>query len=219
MPFSHLFIQYLSDDPQFFWAVCITVVVSICIHELAHGITAIAFGDSTPIETGHMTLNPVKHMGVSSLILLLVAGIAWGVMPVNPNRLRGRYARSLVALAGPASNIIMAAAALAILAGLERVSPEGFGPAQSPLYSRDFLWIFGSVNVTLAIFNLIPIPPLDGSNIVAGLSPAAANIMRNMRTSGQAGVIFLLIFMFAGKYISPLSKQISQGYFQWVSGL
>ena len=73
-----MFIEQLSTDPQYFFAVCITVVLSVCLHELAHGIVAIWLGDRTPIETGHMTLNPAVHMGWMSLVLLLVAGIAWG---------------------------------------------------------------------------------------------------------------------------------------------
>ncbi len=87
-------IEQLSKDPQFFLAVCITVVLSICVHELAHGIVAIWHGDRTPIETGHMTLNPAVHMGAMSLILLLVAGIAWGQMPITPSRLHDHVAQS-----------------------------------------------------------------------------------------------------------------------------
>src|SRR4051794_8117784 len=103
-----MFFEELQKDPRFFMAVVITVVVSICIHELSHGFMAIALGDRTPIESGHMTLNPAVHMGVFSVLCLLTAGIAWGSMPVDPTRLRGRYADALVAAAGPASNVVLA---------------------------------------------------------------------------------------------------------------
>ena len=69
-----MFIEQLSKDPRFFFAMLITIVVSICLHELAHGFAAIWLGDRTPIESGHMTLSPFVHMGVVSLICLLLAG-------------------------------------------------------------------------------------------------------------------------------------------------
>src|SRR4051812_36019683 len=82
-----MFLQEAQSNPRFFLAVCITVILSITIHELAHGIVAVWRGDDTPIETGHMTLNPAVHMGVISIVCLLLAGISWGSMPVDPSRL------------------------------------------------------------------------------------------------------------------------------------
>src|SRR5437763_14219429 len=116
-----VFIQELATDQRFFFAVCITVVVSICLHELAHGVVAVLLGDRTPIESGHMTLNPAAHISPVSLICLLLAGIAWGLMPVDPRRMRGRYAESFVALAGPAANVLLAVAALASLGIWQRL--------------------------------------------------------------------------------------------------
>jgi Zn-dependent protease len=213
-----MFIEQLSKDPQFFLAVCISVVLSVCVHELAHGIVAVWFGDRTPIETGHMTLNPAVHMGGMSLVLLVVAGIAWGQMPITPTRLQGRFARSLVALAGPASNILMAAIALTVLGIWQRLT-DGVRPETPALGTFEYLLgIFGLINVTLAIFNLIPIPPLDGSNLLVGLSPEIADFMANMRRNGQAMIAFLVVFAFAGKFISPLADKISLQYLQLVRG-
>src|SRR6056297_3003392 len=76
------------------WAVW--VILSICLHELAHGWTAIRLGDDTPVVTGHMTWNPIVHMGAFSLFVFAFIGIAWGQMPINPSKLRGRYAESVV---------------------------------------------------------------------------------------------------------------------------
>jgi Zn-dependent protease len=213
-----MFIEQLSKDPEYFIVVCISVVLSICLHELAHGIVAIWFGDRTPIETGHMTMNPVVHMGATSLILLLVAGIAWGQMPITPKRLRGRYARSLVALAGPASNVLMAAIALTALGVWQRFETDDPQTGTALYTVQHLLFEFGLINVVLAIFNLIPIPPLDGSNLLAGLSPGIAEVMQNMRRNGQAMIVFLLIFAFAGKYITPFADHIGVTYLQWVRG-
>jgi Zn-dependent protease len=213
-----MFIEQLSTDPQYFFAVCITVVLSVCLHELAHGIVAIWLGDRTPIETGHMTLNPAVHMGWMSLVLLLVAGIAWGMMPITPSRLRGRYARTLVALAGPAANVLMAAIALTILGFWQRIGVNEPPPTGALRSMRYLLGVFGLVNISLAIFNLIPIPPLDGSNVLAGLNPDIADAMAKLRRSGQSMIIFLLVFAFAGKYITPLSTQIALGFLRRVRG-
>ena len=80
-----MFLQYLSTHPQLYFAVIIVVVISICLHELAHGFAAIALGDRTPEETGHITMNPLVHMGGFSLMMLAIAGISWGAMPVDPS--------------------------------------------------------------------------------------------------------------------------------------
>jgi hypothetical protein len=90
------------------------VIGSIVLHELAHGWAAIRLGDTTPRDLGHMTWNPLVHMGGFSLVVFAVIGIAWGMMPVDPSRLRGRYGDALVALAGPAMNIVLAAVSFAV---------------------------------------------------------------------------------------------------------
>jgi Zn-dependent protease len=212
----NLFIDNLRTDPQFFFAVCITVVVSICVHELCHGIVAIWLGDRTPIETGHMTLNPVVHMGLMSLILLLSAGIAWGAMPISPSRLRGRHARAMVAFAGPLSNVLMAVLALGALGVSQRMATEP--PTEAVRQFHYFLRVFGVVNVALAIFNMLPVPPLDGSNVLADFSPEYGQLMMRLRQSGQSTIIFLLIFFFAGNYIMEAAGYIALGFLHWVRG-
>ena len=83
------------------------VIFSICLHELAHGWAAIWQGDRTPRETGHMTMNPMVHMGGASLIVFALVGIAWGLMPTDPSRYRwGRRGRIAVAAAGPLMNLL-----------------------------------------------------------------------------------------------------------------
>jgi Zn-dependent protease len=210
-----MFIQYLTTDPEFFWVVCITVVFSVCVHELSHGIVAIWHGDRTPIERGHMTLNPVKHMGINSLILLAAAGIAWGAMPISPSRLRGWHARALVAAAGPASNVIMAAVALVTVGLMLRFD---MGESDSMVHAMYWLRVFGFTNVSLAIFNLLPVPPLDGSNVLADFSPDYARLAQRMRSGGQSAIVFLVIFFFAGNAIFPASIWISKQVIQFTRG-
>src|ERR1700733_7916099 len=201
-----MFINELHENPRFFCAWCITVIVSICIHELSHGIVAIWRGDRTPIETGHMTVNPVVHMGLMSLVLLLMAGIAWGAMPVDPRRMRGRYAPALVALAGPLSNVVMATLALTVYGLLPPKDPADPPPLQF------LLWTFGVVNIALALFNMLPVPPLDGSRVLANLIPEFGQLLVALRAGGGIMIIFILVFMFAGNLIFPAAGNAARWY-------
>jgi len=141
------------------------VIFSICLHELSHGWTALRLGDQTPRITGHMTWNPIVHMGPISLIALALIGFAWGAMPVDPSRLRGRYGDAIVAFAGPAMNLSLAVTASLLAAGWVLFAPD----TNDRLYEN--VWIFLRIgvilNLLLAMFNLLPVPPLDGSRILA----------------------------------------------------
>jgi Zn-dependent protease len=199
-----VFIQYLFSDTQFFLAVVITVVISICLHELSHGLMAIWLGDRTPIETGHMAANPAVHMGLISLVTLLLAGIAWGLMPIDPRRLRGKYGPALVALAGPACNVLLGLVAMVWLGLWQRSTGLGSNQMGTQAGNLQYLlWVFGATNFELAIFNLIPIPPLDGSRILANFSSSYATMMRNFQMAGGMMVLFIFVFALAGKLILP----------------
>jgi len=214
-----MFIHYASSDLRFFLAVIVTVIVSICLHELAHGVVAIGLGDRTPIESGHMTLNPAVHMGLFSVICLLLAGIAWGSMPVDPRRLRGRFSPALVAAAGPAANVLLALAALVSLGVWQRLDLRRGDELSIPLANLQYLLrVFGTTNFMLAIFNLIPIPPLDGSRIAANFSGAYSRLMSGLSMTGGLMVLFLLVFMFAGRVIIPLAASLAESVLQFARG-
>jgi Zn-dependent protease len=168
-----MFIEQLSKNPRYFFATVIAIVLSVCLHELAHGIVAIWLGDDTPLDTGHMTLNPLVHMGPMSLVMLAIAGIAWGAMPVDPTRLRGRYGDAMVSLAGPVSNVLLATLAIVPLGLWMRFDLRHTHELSQFAYNgRYLLWIFARTNVLLAIFNMIPVPPLDGSHVLGSLLPS-----------------------------------------------
>ena len=214
-----MFIENAVKDQKFFLAVVITVVVSICIHELAHGVVAIWRGDRTPIDSGHMTLNPAVHMGLFSVIALLLAGIAWGAMPINPSRMRGRFAEAMVAVAGPVSNVLLALLALVTLGLWARHDghylPEGTRPGNF----QYFLLIFGFVNFNLALFNLIPIPPLDGARILENFSDGYKRISEHLTMSGASMLVFLVAFSAAGKVTGPAAGRMARAVLDAVSGL
>lgn len=153
------------------------LIPSVILHEVMHGVAALRFGDDTAKRAGRLTLNPIAHVDLFGTILLpTVLAIAGGgvfgyakPVPVRPSRMRRpRDHGLLTSLAGPATNIVLAvAAALALRAVL---GPETVVRAPSQLLV-EVLVAFGLVNVVLAAFNLIPVPPLDGSALVERVLP------------------------------------------------
>ncbi len=165
------------------------VIFSITLHELAHGWAALFEGDDTPRATGHMTVNPVVHMGVPSMILFLILGIAWGMMPVNPYRFRhGKWGRILVSAAGPMMNLVIAFIVLTVLGFIIDPNAE-----QSNVVT--FLLTGGFLNLILFALNMLPVPPLDGSNILSNLSDTVASWYRHPKAQMAGLLLFFLLIM------------------------
>lgn len=200
------FIQNLSDPAgrlhYFTWV--LFVVISIVLHELGHGWMALRLGDPTPRMQGRMTGNPLVHMGPFSLAALFLTGIAWGSMPIDPSRLKGRYGEAKVALAGPAMNVGLAG--LAILSAVVWLRVTGELPEDGSTAKRgfDMLWTFSSLNVLLAIFNLMPIPPLDGSHALANFNPGYARWLSSDNAQGVGIFLFIGAFLLIGLLINPI---------------
>ncbi len=186
------FIEYLFDPASqlFFGCVVITVVISIVLHELAHGWAAIWQGDDTPRQMGHMTGDPMVHMGGFSLLMLVLVGMAFGLMPVNPRNFRSRYGDALVSAAGPAMNFLLALVALTAFAVWVKISGSAIeGPSKNGQF---FLKIFGTTNIALGIFNLLPVPPLDGSTVLGNFVPA---YRRWLDSLGNPTWMLFIVFM------------------------
>ena len=177
----------------------IPAIVAITFHEAAHGFTAYYFGDPTAKNAGRLTLNPVKHVDafgtvILPLMLLLSSGgrIMFGYakpVPVDFNRLRNpRWNMILVAFAGPGMNIVLAlvSAFLLRIAFTQNVDHESM---TALLLNRSI-----QLNAILAVFNLVPIPPLDGSKVLAPLLPWA--IARPYMALERFGMIILLVLLF-----------------------
>lgn len=163
-----MFIQYLESNPVFYASVVVGMIVSIVLHELAHGWAAIRQGDDTPRLLGHMTPNPVTHMGPIGLGAVFLIGIGWGMMPVNRTNFRSRYGDAIVSFAGPAINLVLAAVGLAALGLWQRNGGIDLTDTQANLQMA--LFFFGYLNIALFIFNLAPVPPLDGCRILANFN-------------------------------------------------
>ena len=190
-----LFITKLWTAPQEFFLIALIVVFSICLHEYCHARCALMMGDPTAADRGHLTLNPFRQMGVFSLIMFLIAGIAWGMVPVDPEKARSRYpwGPAAIALAGPAANF-----ALALIGWLafgffgSRMLRQGHD-AQTLMMSNLLLLIFllGVYNIILLIFNLIPAPGLDGWNVLAELFPRLRNLSSEVAKGAMLGLMIL----------------------------
>lgn len=144
--------------------VIIGLVLAISVHEAAHAFIAYKLGDSTAKAQGRLTLNPLKHLDIMGTIMLFVAGFGWGKpVPVNPYNFKNPVKDSaLVSLAGPASNL-----ATALLLSI----PLKYGANIMPFWLENVLWVTLDISIILAIFNLLPFPPLDGSKIFAVFVP------------------------------------------------
>jgi len=189
---------------QFIFSLII-LIMSVVIHEVAHGYTAQRFGDPTARLQGRLTLNPVKHLDLfGSIIIPFITFLAGGIIfgwakpvQINPYNMTDRRKGELfTAFAGPASNLI-----LALIFGLV----IRFGMAQN-LISQGFLQmsvIIVIINITLAIFNLIPIPPLDGSKILFSLLPARFENVRYYLEAYSLVLVLLLVF-FLWRFITPI---------------
>lgn len=183
----NLFFNNIVEDPFFFWAWIIVITFSICVHEYAHAAMAYRLGDDTAATEGHLTLNPLKQMGLGSLVALLLVGIAWGAVPVDPRQLRTRRAAATVAFAGPAANLLLAlinALLLALVIRFDLFDGEAGLPARFLLYGC-------LANGILFVFNLLPVPMFDGWSVFAMFFPAMLNIAAS--TAQSISWLFLLV--------------------------
>ncbi|MEM1393424.1 MAG: site-2 protease family protein [Cyanobacteria bacterium P01_D01_bin.116] len=178
-----MFIDILFANPVFFFRYIVIIIISITLHELAHGFAAIGQGDSTPQEAGHITLNPVVHMGWQSIIFLCIAGMSWGQMPVNPDKFRnGRFSDIIVSAAGPLTNLALGFIFIALL--LISYNWE--------LVSKEFLYLAARVNFTLFLLNMLPIPPLDGFHIFSNIFPSLKKLQDSPIGIFGLVIIFLI---------------------------
>jgi Zn-dependent protease len=189
------------------------ILISITFHEVSHAYCSHRLGDPTAKNMGRLTLNPLKHLDILGTIMILVSGFGWAKpVPINPMYYKDKKKGTmLVGLAGPLSNIMLAFLFSFPMAYLG----SKYGNARiDAMFSVDQLYIFNSfspipilfnlsrffyiININLAVFNILPVPPLDGSRVLSGILPQR-QYFKIMQYENYIAVIFLLlIFIFPG---------------------
>lgn len=186
---------------------CFVVFCCLPVHELAHGYIAYKLGDDTAKKQGRLTFNPFAHLNPIGTIMIFLFGIGYArPIPVNPNRFKNpKGGMALVAIAGPLSNLLMAFVFNFVYIALAaNFNMTGFMGAV--MY---FFYFAAWVNITLAVFNLFPIPPLDGSKVLAALLPN--RIYNKYMMYERYIMIALFVLLFTGVLDKPIS--IVSGFF------
>lgn len=219
-------VQYIQN-PMELLALLLTlpgVIVAITFHEFAHAFIADKLGDDTPRRQGRLNLNPLSHIDPVGFFMLIFAHFGWGkpveINPANFNRKRSMSAQeALVALAGPVMNLIIAIVLTIILFAITTFAPT-FILSTTGMLIGITLQMAISVNIGLGVFNLIPLPPLDGSKILMHFLPYNAKTW--FENNAQ---IFYFIFIalwvtnLISYVISPVINIVSTGIYSMVSAL
>jgi Zn-dependent protease len=202
-------------DPLFLIPFIPVLLLALTLHEYGHAWTAVRFGDPTPKVAGRLTLNPLKHLDPLGTVFMFVVHFGWAKpVPVNPANFTHPRADLWVSLAGIITNLLQAVCYALIWHGLRYAFPSAFG-----LLVGRFLMLGILVNLSLALFNLLPIFPLDGSHVAANLLPRRqAYRFRVFSERYGAMILFGLLFVGYISEVSPLSLLIGIPR-NWLAGL
>jgi Zn-dependent protease len=194
-------LNLLLKDPLGFVIIAVPLLYAVIFHELAHGWVAYRMGDPTAKSLGRLSLNPLKHLDPMGTLMLFLFGFGWAKpVPVNFNLLRDkRKGMILVSAAGIVTNMLLAFLALLLYRALH-LSQESvaFG----------LLYVFAKINILLAAFNLIPLPPLDGSKILMGF--ASQNVRNVLLRLERYGLIIIIGLLYLG-VLNPVIR-----FFEWL---
>lgn len=199
----------LNFDPKRAVLIFVPLILSLAVHEFAHAWSAYKLGDDTAARAGRLTLNPFAHADLIGTIVFPLLGVPFGwakPVPVDPRRFRPGIrmgtGMAITASAGPIANILLAVLVTILLALLVRFAP-GILETDNGIHQLLVTAIF--LNVNLALFNLIPVPPLDGSRIVDGFMPYRLRPQWE-RLMSFSPFLLVAIFIFAGRIISGPSN-------------
>lgn len=199
-----MLILQLIQNPIYFLSFVLAFLISLSCHEAAHAYVANRLGDPTAKLMGRLTLNPFKHLDPWGTIFLFIVGFGWGIpVPINPRNFKNEKLDSLkVSLAGPATNLL-----LAFLFGLiYRLFPLGDVVGQIVI-------VMVSLNIIWMIFNLLPIPPLDGSHILRVFTPE-----KFYEILERIGFPLLIVLLFFSPFINNLIFAGLSLFFQLFTG-
>lgn len=201
------FLENFELDRLLIWLVrAVAALLCISIHEMSHAAAALALGDPTAQQRSRISLNPIHHIDPLGLLLMVTAGFGWAKpVPVDMDHFRSpRLGMALTALAGPASNFVLALLALGGASGLWHFVPPVSGAGGEALNWLFTLLLYtGVLSVGLGVFNLVPIPPLDGSKVLFSLLPEQRYRVLLRYEHYLTIVLFALVFL--GALDTPLS--------------
>lgn len=201
--------QLLLDSPLGFFIWIGAILIALTIHEFSHALAAYSLGDTTAKDAGRLTLNPLSHIDWIGLLALIFIGIGWGKpVPFNPYNLRNqKWGPTIVAFAGPLANFTMASLSFGVLKFLKII-------VQLPVTNLlvQFLFVLLFIDIVLMLFNLIPIPPLDGSKFLFAIL-SAPKYFRTRQWLETRGTLILLLIILADSF---LGIHILSGFFNWV---
>jgi len=216
-----MLISLLFSEPLLFIPLLLALLISLTVHEVSHGFVALWLGDTTARDAGRLTFNPIKHLDLVGFILLMTIGFGWGnPVPVNYYNLKyPKWGPAIVSIAGPLSNLM-----LVILTGIlfKIVAPSGMNPlnidsviSNSGNLMLIFLAFMMFYNIILMVFNLIPVPPLDGSKVLLAVLPDKyAHFKYQLQTRGPIILfVLLLIDSFGGIGIFSAFFNMIIGFF------
>jgi len=213
------FFQYdLKDIPL----VLLVFAISLSVHEFAHAFVAYKFGDSTAKNQGRLTLSPFKHLDLFGTIAILILGFGWArPVPVNRyNFKRPRLASLLTTAAGPISNFILATIGVIIYVICYKYNLFTSFPHSLKITLDTFMNMFIQMNVVLFVFNLIPLPPLDGYRIIEDLVPN--DVRAKMTQYEQYGSVIFLILVLTpldNYTIQPIFNIAIPSVFHWINSI
>lgn len=200
-----MLISELFDQPRIYFAIVIVVMVSVVLHELGHALAATWEGDPTPRAMGHLTWNPMKHMGGLAIAMLVIAGITFGRTPVQPRNFRhGRWGSALVAFAGPAVNLFLAAVAAVSCAAIQRLR----GGLDLAVTGDLYLVMTLHMNVVLFLLNMIPLPPLDGFTVADSTFDLGS--VGRFLTSAVPYTLFAAIFIANSRHFDVVERAVRE---------
>lgn len=201
------------------------VLIAITFHEYAHAFAADKLGDDTPRSQGRLSLNPLSHLDPFGVVMLIFAHIGWGKpVQINPNnfdrKVSARTGEAIVSLAGPLMNFILAVILAVVFYALQAFATTFIQGTQIGFIVALMLQYAIIVNIGLGVFNLIPLPPLDGSKILMAFLPYNAKRWFEEHTQ-LFYIIFLIIWItpISGMIISPIISGIANGISSVIGGL
>lgn len=199
------------------------VIIAITFHEFAHAFAAVKFGDNTPRNQGRLNLNPLSHLDPFGFVLLMFAHIGWGKpVQINPNNFNTNkslgFCESMVALAGPLMNFLIAIISSIAYLLIAYFNPSIYYSSYNGYFLNMFLTMLITINIGLGVFNLIPLPPLDGEKIFRNLLPYNARVWleRNYQTLTMVFMI-LWIFGILEIIVAPVISFITKGMLTVIS--